>query len=120
MSDCKERRNYLRLDKVFPVQVESTLFGFSNCIARNISCGGMFLESRELLPLGSSIKVLFTIPGECGGIAAYGEVKNQYYLNFGSDEESRSVIGMGIRFSRFDDDGLSRLNQSLSSTMQMH
>lgn len=114
-----ERRNWLRMDKVFPVKVESPEFGFTNCIARNISGGGMFLECKELLPLGSTIKILFSLPGVCGGINAVGEVKNQFCLNFGADEAASSVVGMGIRFINFEDDGLARLSGSLTSAVHI-
>lgn len=114
-----ERRNSLRLDKVFPVQVESPVFGYSNCIARNISPGGIFLESRELLPLGSAVKVIFSLPDNSGGITAVGEVKNHYLLQFGGNDEANSVTGMGVRFTQFEDDGLDRLSETLGSTMPM-
>ncbi len=118
-STKKERRNYLRMDKVFPVQVESPEFGFTNCIARNISGGGIFLESKELLPLGSTIKILFSVPGVCGGITAVGEVKNQFCLNFGGDDSPSSMVGMGIRFLHFEDDGMARLSDSLTSAVHI-
>ena len=114
-----ERRNWNRLDKVFTVQVESPLYGFTNCIARNISAGGIFLECKELLPLGSTIKILFSVPGLCGGINVVGEVKNQYCLNFGSDEDASKVMGMGIRFTHFEDDGLTELNENLTSAVHI-
>ena len=58
------------MDKVFPVLVESPLFGFMNCVARNISPGGIFLETRDPLPLGSALRVYFSLPHGSGGIAA--------------------------------------------------
>lgn len=119
MSLTKERRNSLRLDKVFAVQVESSEYGFTNCIARNISGSGIFLESKELLPLGSTIKILFSLPGVCGGISAVGQVKNQFCLNFGADEESSTVVGMGVRFTHFEDDGLNRLSDNLTSAVHI-
>ena len=115
----KERRNWNRLDKVFAVQVESAQHGFSNCIARNISGGGIFLESKDMLPLGSTIKILFSVPGVCGGINAVGEVKNQYCLNFGSDENPSNMVGMGIRFTHFEDDGLNQLSEKLTSAVHI-
>ena len=108
-----DRRNWTRLDKVFPVLVESQLFGFMNCVARNISPGGIFLETREPLPLGTSLRVYFSLPHGTGGIAAAGEVKNHYYLNFGTDDGPSSVTGMGVRFTQFDDNGQSRLECTL-------
>ena len=119
MSLTKERRNWLRLDKVFAVQVESAEYGFTNCIARNISGGGIFLESKEMLPLGSTIKVLFSVPGLCGGISAVGQVRNHFCLNFGSDEDASKVVGMGVRFTHFEDDGMAKLNENLTSAVHI-
>jgi len=113
-----DRRDWTRFDKVFPVLVESPLFGFMNCVARNISPGGIFLETREPLPLGTPLRVYFALPHESGGIAASGEVKNHYYLNYGSAGGTSSVTGMGVRFTAFDDNGEKALHQTLRQ--QLH
>src|SRR5438046_173127 len=62
------RREHLRFDKVFAVRVESVLFGDMNCIARNISAGGMFLELADPLPLGAVLRVCFPVPDGSGEI----------------------------------------------------
>lgn len=108
-----DRRNWTRLDKVFPVLVESPLFGFMNCVARNISAGGVFLETREPLPLGTPLRIYFALPYGSGGISAVGEVKNHYYLNYGTANGTSSVTGMGVRFTDFDDNGACRLTRRL-------
>lgn len=106
-STATDRRNWTRLDKVFPVLVESHIFGFMNCVARNISPGGIFLETRDPLPLGTTLRVYFSLPHGKTGISAAGEVKNHYYFNFGTESGPSSVTGMGVRFTEFgpnDDD----------------
>lgn len=113
MSAKPDRRNWTRLDKVFPVLVESPLFGFLNCIARNISPGGVFLETREPLPLGTPLRVYFALPHGSGGISATGEVKNHYYLNFGTERGPSSLTGMGVRFTEFDNNGGDQLTRTL-------
>jgi len=113
MTQEAEKRNWLRLDKVFPVLIESPHFGFMNCIARNISCGGLFLETRSPLPLGSPIRVYFAPPGGEAGICALGEVKNHYFLNYATGAGPAAVTGMGVRFTQFDNDGEFRLRDSI-------
>ena len=90
----------MRFDKIFPVQVESTLYGTIRCIARNISCGGMFLETVEPFPLGTEVQIHFAHAGE--SIVARGEVKNHYFFNYAEGPSPRSLSGMGIRFLRFE------------------
>jgi uncharacterized protein (TIGR02266 family) len=115
-----EKRTWLRLDKVFHVLCESPHFGFMNCVARNISCGGLFLETRAPLPLGSPIRVYFAFPGGAAGISALGEVKNHYFLNYKSGEGPATITGMGVRFTQFDSDGASRLEQSVEHARMLH
>ncbi len=116
MSAASERRNWLRLDKVFPVLVESPQLGYMNCIARNISCGGLFLETPAPLPLGSPLRIYFALPDTQVGISAAGQVKNHYFLNYGSAVGPLAVTGMGVRFTEFDDDGELRLTHTIRRT----
>lgn len=108
-----ERRNWLRFENVFPVIVETQLHGFINCIARNISYGGVFIEMHEPLPLGTGIKVYFVIPGASGGISAAGEVKNHYFLNYTTNEGPMSIRGIGVKFTEFEQDSEENLICSL-------
>lgn len=112
-----DRRGCLRLDTMFPVQVESlALGGHMDCVARNISRGGVMLESRQIIALGSPIEIRFTLPGgPAGGILARGEVKNHYYLSFGDPKDLKHLYGMGVRFTGFADDGLQRLDHSITN-----
>jgi hypothetical protein len=95
-----ERRAAMRFDKVFPVRVESPLYGTLQCIARNVSSGGMFLETAEPLPLGAEVRVRFEHDGE--SIVARGEVKNHYFFNYSQQERPQSMCGMGVRFVGFE------------------
>jgi hypothetical protein len=111
-----EKRQHLRFDKVFPVRVESVLFGELPGIARNVSAGGIFIEMREPLPLGARVRVSFLNPEETAEIVAVGEVKNHYFVNYVQDGATRSISGMAVRFEGFEneshlvlDDCLNRL-----------
>lgn len=115
-----ERRNWLRLDKVFPVLIESPHAGYMNCVARNISSGGVFLETRAPLPLGSPLRIYFALPQGEVGISATGQVKNHYFLNYASGGGAASVTGMGVRFTGFDDDGADRLEHGIRRVRLLH
>jgi hypothetical protein len=120
IQETQERRNWLRLDKVFPVLVESEQFGFVNCLARNISSGGIFIQTPEPLPLGSQIRVYFAIKEADIGISAMGEVKNQYYLNYLSDKGPVCVRGMGVRFTAFEAKGAETLSKTIQVIRPIH
>jgi hypothetical protein len=96
-----ERRSSSRFDKVFAVYLQGDN-GLGRGIARNISDGGMFIETREPFPLGSTIWVTFTDEGTGSELSAQAEVRFQCYLNYAGPPGANSVRGMGIRFVQFD------------------
>jgi len=109
-----EKRQHLRFDKVFPVRVESVLFGELPGVARNVSAGGIFIEMREPLPLGARVRVSFCNPEETAEIVAVGEVKNHYFVNYMLAGATRSVAGMAVRFEGFEDEGRQILEDCLN------
>ena len=115
-----ERRRTYRFDKVFQVEVSSSIFGSYVCVARNISSGGIFLETFDPLPLGSEVRIHFEIPDCHGEVVAFGEVKNHYYLNYQQDGAPRSLMGMGVRFLGFEEDGAECLASSLHGSRILH
>ena len=116
----REQRRHLRFDQMFTVSLESPHHGPMCYIARNVSAGGMFLESREPLPLGCTVRVHFAIPDSDGEIVATGEVKNHYFLNFADAAGPRSISGMGIRFLAFEADGAESLQTGLTRFRTLH
>jgi hypothetical protein len=115
-----DQRAHLRFDKVFPVRVESILFGEMACIARNVSAGGIFLETSDPLPLGARLRVCFLTPNETGEIVAVGEVKNHYFMNFVQNGASRSISGMAVRFVSFEADSQQVLRDCLDRFRVLH
>ena len=99
-----EKRQHLRFDKVFPVRVESILFGELDCVARNVSAGGIFVEMSEPLPLGAHVRVSFHSADSAAEIVALGEVKNHYFMNFAREGLTHSVSGMAVRFYAFENE----------------
>ncbi len=115
-----EQRQHLRFDKVFPVRVESVLFGEQSCIARNISAGGMFVEMRDPLPLGARVRVSFLSQDEQAEVVAIAEVKNHYYVNYVQSGVTRSTSGMAVRFVSFEDESRHILQECLSRMRVLH
>jgi hypothetical protein len=98
----RERRSTARLDKVFTVWLDGER-GSAHGIARNISPGGLFVESPVSHPIGTEVRVNFSPTG--GGLVAIGEVR--YLCHLVGHRPSRpdvpvGVQGMGIRFVRFE------------------
>jgi hypothetical protein len=115
-----EKRQHLRFDKVFPVRVESILFGDTHCVARKVSAGGIFLETSDPLPLGARVRVCFLTPDEAAEIVAVGEVKNHYFVNYVQDGVSKSVAGMAVRFMSFDQESAHVLRDCLDRFRVLH
>lgn len=109
-----EKRHHLRFDKVFPVRVESVLFGEVPGVARNVSAGGIFIEMRDPLPLGARVRITFCNPEETAEIVALGEVKNHYFMNYAQGGTTRSVTGMAVRFEGFENESRQILEDCLN------
>jgi Tfp pilus assembly protein PilZ len=99
----KERRASIRFDKAFPVYLAGEE-GLTRGIARNISDGGMFIETREPYRLGARVKVTFVSPDTSTEITMVGEVRYQCFLSYGGANEGESQLrGMGLRFVEVDE-----------------
>lgn len=96
-----DRRKSSRFDKVFTVYLTADS-GLARGIARNISDGGMFVETREPFPLGSRIWVTFTDDGTGSELSALAEVRYQCFLNYAGPPGQNAMRGMGLRFVSFD------------------
>jgi hypothetical protein len=101
MAAASERRSTARLDKVFRVYLE----GDGGCglgIARNISVGGMFVETRSPQPIATQVRVTF--PAESGEMVAVAEVRYVCHL-LGRARDGAGPLtlrGMGMRFLYFE------------------
>ncbi len=97
-----ERREAARLDKVFRVYLEGE-HGCGLGIARNISRGGLFVETRAPQPIGSQVRITF--PSEAGNMLAVAEVRYVCHLlarGRGSTPGPLALRGMGLRFLYFE------------------
>lgn len=104
-AEIVERRSQARLDKVFPVFIEGE-HGGALGVARNISNGGMFVETRGPEPLGSQVRITF--PSASGEMIAVAEVRYVCHLlgRVGEDaSRTAAVRGMGLRWLYFEAEG---------------
>jgi hypothetical protein len=115
-----EQRQHLRFDKMFSVRIESLLFGESTCVARNVSAGGIFVELSDPLPLGATVRVCFPVPDGSGEVVAMGEVKNHYFINYTQKGVSKSVSGMAVRFTGFENESHHILGDCLTRMRVLH
>ena len=113
------KRSWLRFQTVMPVLIRSKTHGDFRCVARNVSEGGICVEMREALPLGSNIEVEFIAP-DGTKIGASGVVRNQYVFNYCRDRRHRQLRGIGVRFSDFDDGSAKDLNVALDRIGPLH
>ena len=102
-----ERRQSLRFDKVFTVYL-TTQQGMTRGIARNISSSGLFVETRDALPLGGQIKVTFTAD-DGTEMTALCEVRYQVALNYSNSQvDGEQMIatsgtrGAGLRIIAYE------------------
>jgi hypothetical protein len=98
----RERRLGARLDKVFPVYLEGE-HGIGMGIARNISPGGLFVETRAPQPIGTQVRVTFQADG--GEMTAVAEVRYVCHLLGRSGDAAAGPMaqrGMGMRFLYFE------------------
>jgi len=98
-----ERRTSIRFDKAFPVYLAGEE-GVTRGIARNISDGGMFIETREPYRLGSRVKVTFVSSDGHTEITMVADVRYQCFLSYGGDGPCENQLrGMGLRFVEVDE-----------------
>ncbi len=99
---AQERRSAPRLDKVFSVFIEGDRGGAMG-VARNISEGGMFVETRAPQPIGTQVRITF--PSESGNMLAVAEVRYVCHLlarGEGNLPGPLALRGMGLRFLYFE------------------
>jgi hypothetical protein len=96
-----ERRRSLRFDKVFTVHL-GTSEGLARGVGRNISAHGMFVETREPMPLGSKVSVTFS--GQDGAeVTCFCEVRYQVALSYGKKDGNEGFSrGVGLRILAYE------------------
>lgn len=94
-----DRRGELRLRVAFAVLVEGP-FGLRRCIARDISSRGLFIETWDELPLGSELRVTFSLPDGSWEMTARCVVRHIVDTRIGSEP----LRGVGVSFEEIEED----------------
>jgi PilZ domain len=96
-----ERRRSFRFDKVFTVYL-TTSDGITRGIGRNISARGLFVETREPIPLGGRVKA--TLTGEDGTeMTCLCDVRYQVALSYGKEDGNEGFSrGVGLRILAYE------------------
>ncbi len=94
-SDNKRRAS--RLEHELPVAYRS-VGSFLTDWATNISHGGMFINTRSPLPVGTDVKILIQLPTLESPVGLSGRVTRVAEF----DNQANVVPGMGIQFTDID------------------
>jgi type IV pilus assembly protein PilZ len=97
MTGHNNKRRAARLDHQIPVAYR-TVGSFLSDWATNISHGGLFINTRSPLPVGTEVKILVMIPGARFPCELAGRVTRVTEY----DNKANMVPGMGIEFTEAD------------------
>jgi len=97
MSGDNQRRA-ARLHHEIPVAYRS-VGSFLSDWATNISHGGLFINTRKPLPVGTAVKILVQLPGASFPFELAGRVTRVTQF----DNKANMVPGMGVEFTDVDD-----------------
>jgi type IV pilus assembly protein PilZ len=98
MTSPDDKRRAARLHHEIPVAYRS-VGSFLSDWATDISHGGLFINSRKPLPVGTAVKILVQLPGTAFPFELQGRVTRVSEL----DNAANTVPGMGIEFTGVDE-----------------
>lgn len=96
LKDSSERRRHQRIPVSVIIDYETADELFQD-IALNLSLGGVFIRTDELMPLGTRLKIHFSIPEHDDFIDGWGTV-----VRVESPTDPDEPTGMGIAFDQLD------------------
>ncbi|MCC6746300.1 MAG: TIGR02266 family protein [Deltaproteobacteria bacterium] len=102
-----DTRRFRRVPVVMEVHYRTT-GSFLISYSMNLSKGGLFLETADLLPSGSTLRLRFTVPGTNHPFETEAKVM---WLREGTSDDGLPS-GLGVQFDRLDD-GIGELIDSL-------
>jgi uncharacterized protein (TIGR02266 family) len=98
MAATDNKRVAARLHHELPVAYRS-VGSFLSDWATNISRGGLFINTRKPLPVGTEVKILVQLPGAAFPYELHGRVSRVTEY----DNAANMVPGMGIEFTSIDE-----------------
>lgn len=104
MSDGSNRRENQRFEYGVEVNLESE-HNFYTGFTENISTGGLFIATRDLIPIGTQMQMVFTL----SGVELNATVEVRWHRLEQSGDEGLSP-GMGVRFLNLTDGEQAAIN----------
>src|SRR5215471_3487954 len=110
MADNRDKqkmpRQAPRLEHELPVAYK-TVDGFITDWAINISRGGVFINTPDPLPVGTTVRLIISLPDTAFPFDLVGRVTRVNEV----DNPSQQVPGMGIEFIGIDDEKRNRIQR---------
>jgi uncharacterized protein (TIGR02266 family) len=98
-SKSPQQRTAVRLHHELPVAYK-TISGFITDWAVNISRGGLFINTPKPLPVGTTVRLIISLPGTDFPFDLKGRVAHVNEF----DRSSNQMPGMGIEFVNVDEE----------------
>ncbi len=92
-----DRRQGTRLRLAFTVLIDGP-FGLRRCVGRDLSSGGLFVETPDPYASGTIVRVIFSVPDGTSEMTARCEVRHTLQVK-GAEG---TVRGVGLSFLGFD------------------
>ena len=109
----QERRSYPRVKLITKVTHVAGDF-FHYYYSRDLSRGGIFLETREPFPGGTQVNLEFPLPGISRRVAVQGQVVR----TVASEEKDPSIVpGMGIQFGDLEEETKGMLAEFIANLL---
>lgn len=106
MAGDAEKRQFRREDLEVQVDLESE-HNFYTGFTENVSTGGLFIATRDLLPIGSRFRIRFSLPTAEEPIEAECEVRWQRLEQL---DNADVTPGLGVRFLDLDEKAQDAVN----------
>ncbi len=105
----KERSNKRKADRLHHELLVAyrTVDGFITDWAVNVSKGGMFINTRNPLPVGTTVRLIISLPDTAFPFDITGRVTRVSEF----DNPANQVPGMGIEFVDVDDEKKQRIER---------
>jgi uncharacterized protein (TIGR02266 family) len=108
-----DKRRYPRIEAKIKVSFP-TLEDLRVEYTRNISVGGIFLKTDQLLDPNAEIALTLSFPEKLGTVDITGKVARLMSLTHPSDPD-KQLYGVGIRFVNMDPAVMEQIEQAISN-----
>ena len=114
----KERYTSSRFDVHFPIYYGVQPQKLVRAYSVDLSTGGLFLETKQVVPVGTLLNVVFTLPG--GGTTLMCTARVTWLNGPVVRRELLLPSGMGLEFLDMDNQGVNSIRNFLYSEERQH